>query len=441
MLIEIKNKKALGVITSGFLALFSIQDESVAQSFEDIFGQFSDDYSRPSSFHRPSANTKSIVPNTTSLNRDVLVSKSTLRQMEKGILELEKIVTKGGWPVIPIKGSRLKQGSNNAQISKIKKQLVIRGDLSKYNLNMPKEFDSQLESAIIKFQKRHGIKPSGFIGRKTRGALGISAKRRLSQMRVNKRRLENALLKLGPGRNIIVNVPDYSLQAVDGNRIELSSKVIVGRRDRQTPVISTSIQGINFNPYWHVPKSIAIRDLIPRQRKNRSFLRKQNFRVYKSWGGKEINPYSINWSSPSARKYLFRQDPGDHNALGRIRVHMPNKDIVYLHDTPTKKLYARQGRAFSSGCVRVQNIKELTRWILMEQDDWGNSRIENTLKSRKRVNAMIKNTIPVQFLYITSWVDSRGNINFREDIYRKDNKLANYRRVETSSKERQPLSP
>lgn len=387
------------------------------QSFEEIFGEFTGDFAGP-----PEKKYQSALPDklVTPLTSDLLVSQNALERMSLAIASLEKIVRAGGWPVISSKGARISAGTKRGELIKVKQSLVLQGDLNKRDVNFPNEFDYKLEEALTRFQKRHGLKASGIIDRRTRLALSFSAGDRLKQLQLNKYRLSLAVGKLQRNKNVIVNIPDYSLQAVEGENVVLASRVIVGRNDRQTPVISAKIEGVNFNPYWHVPKSIVVKDLIPFQRKKANFLQSQKIKVFKSWGGRELAPSSVNWYSPEVTNYKFRQDPGDHNALGLIRIHMPNKDIVYLHDTPTKKLYARRGRAFSSGCVRVQKIQKLAQWILSGKESWGEVKVKQTLQSGKRIDAMINKPISVQFLYITAWVDSRKELHFRDDIYKRD---------------------
>ena len=376
------------------------------------------------------------------LAHDIFLRKKSLEQMDKAIKRLSKIVKKGGWPTLKPRGIRLKVGDKNEEVTKVKRQLMTRGDLHKSGLGLRNHFNDSLEDAILNFQKRHGIRQSGYVDRRTRLALAISAKQRLKQLKVNKRRLKKAIAKNKEKKYVVVNVPDYTLQAVNNGKIDLSSRVVVGRFDRQTPDLSVKIEGVNFNPFWHVPQKLVREDLIPQQIKNPKFIEDQKLKVFKEWGGPRINPKSINWRSAAARSYKFRQDPGDQNALGRIRIHMPNRDVVYLHDTPTKKLFALRARAHSAGCVRVEKIKDLAKWILQDHKKWPKSKITETLKGTKHINAMIKNHIPVHFIYVTSWVDSKNQLHFREDIYKRDKGITRIARRKTKKKKEKPsLSP
>ncbi|MGH1351851.1 MAG: L,D-transpeptidase family protein [Methyloligellaceae bacterium] len=408
-------------------------------TFNSIFGEIPD-HSQIDALVRKEKEEDGAVPKS-SLEDNLLLSEATLARLNKKISQLEKIVKSGGWPAIPPKGIRIKSGDKSSHVAKVKQILVKQGDLSPHRLNIITQFDDSLEDAILHFQKRHGIRTSGYVDRRTRLALAVSAEMRLGQIKLNKSRLQKALKKVKGSKYIVVNVPDFSLQAINDGRIELTSKVVVGREDRQTPDINAVIQGVNFNPYWHVPYSLIKADIIPSQIKDPTFMKENHIKIFTSWGGRSIDPATVNWRSPEARKYKFRQDPGDHNALGLIRIQMPNADNVYLHDTPTKKLYGLRARAYSAGCVRVEKIRELTAWILENKKKWDRSKIDEVIASKKRVNAMIKKNIPVQFVYITAWVDPKGALNFREDIYDRDQGLKKYASRQEKVKGGNRLSP
>ena len=419
--------------------LFTFHINSTAYAdFEEAFGEFTDDSALETLFKNKSDDEKSYSQSDTS--KDILVSKKTLKQIEKQIAKLEKITKSGGWPTLKRKGQRIKHEDKNGQVAILKKLLVKQGDLALTAANIYEEFDHHLEDAVIRFQKRHGLKETGYVNRLTRLAMSIPAKTRLKQLRLNRLRIKQALVRKRGKRYITVNIPGYSLQAINNDKVELSSRVVVGRIDRQTPVMNTKIYGVNFNPFWHVPRKLVIEDLIPLQQKNPKFLEEQHLRIFDS-KGKKVSPSKINWKSASARNYLFRQDPGKHNALGLIRIHMPNAGNIFLHDTPTKKLYGLRARAYSAGCVRVERINDLAGWIINNKSKWSKSNISDVLESKKRKDVMIKKSIPVQIVYITAWASSDGTLHFRDDIYKKDKGLVRVASKENKPKVKKRLTP
>lgn len=434
------NQRQLNLVTALCTALILSSTSASSESFDSIFGEFADDHQMDSLLRKESrkAGKAPVSP----LESEILLSTASLKRMDKAIDRLESIVRKGGWPTIASKGTRIKSGERSPEVDDIKKQLVKRGDLPASRFNLMNSFDDDLEDAILKFQKRHGIRQSGYVDRRTRLALAITANKRLGQMRLNRQRLSKAIKQMkGDDKYVMVNVPDYSLQAVENNRIALTSRVIVGRNDRQTPDIYAKIEAVNFNPFWHVPDSLVRKDIIPNQLKDPNFMKENFIKVFKDYSSGPISPSKVNWRSAEARRYKYRQDPGDHNALGLIRIQMPNRHIVYLHDTPTKKLYGLRGRAYSSGCVRVEKIRDLSAWILKEKKGWDRSKIDDVIKAGKLKSPGLKKHIPVQFIYVTSWVDGKNNIHFREDIYDRDKGLKRYASKSEKVKDGNRLSP
>jgi murein L,D-transpeptidase YcbB/YkuD len=217
-----------------------------------------------------------------------------------------------------------------------------------------------------------------------------------------------------------VNIPAYELQAVSAGRLELVSRVVVGKPATPTPEVSTSVRAVNLLPYWHVPQSIANRALIPAVKKDPQYLAKEQFRVFLSWGGREIDPANVNWWAPQAKQYVFRQNPGPFNALGLIRLDMPNRHIVYLHDTPLKELFGYHLRPYSAGCVRVERIQQLSAWLLRGEAGWDQSRLEQAIRAGKQQTITLAQPVPVHFVYLSAWATGQGVAHFRMDIYDKD---------------------
>ena len=224
-------------------------------------------------------------------------------------------------------------------------------------------YDSEVEEGVKRFQIRHGLKPSGTIVQSMYPVLNITAEQRLSQLKLNFERLR-ALGSCGnEERYVFVNVPAFQLEAVEQREVEQRHRIIVGRNERQTPDVHTVIKALNFFPYWRVPDSIAMLDLVPLAQKTPEYLVNEGIRVFNGYNGPELDRSTIDWTSPQVTNYKFKQDPGDKNALGLVRLDMSNEHGVYMHDTPMKKLFDQRSRPFSAGCVRVQEVVQLAEWL------------------------------------------------------------------------------
>lgn len=283
-----------------------------------------------------------------------------------------------------------------------------------------KLYSQELQSVIVSFQKRHGLKPDGIIGENTRYWLNISHQERIRLMALNMLRL-----KLWPANQpqmILINIPGFDMEYWQDGEIIFNSKVIVGRTDRKTPLLSTRLDSIVFNPAWRVPTSIMRMDILPEALKHTSYFKRNGYEIVENWQSeKVINPNQIDWHSISINNfpYKLRQKPGKTNALGLYKFNTPNRYTIYLHDTPAKHLFSKQNRTFSSGCIRVQKAEQFMQ-LLMDRsgyppEDYGKRKTE-----KKTSVAQLKKSIPVYTTYKTVWVDELGITQFRTDIYNYD---------------------
>ncbi len=348
-------------------------------------------------------------------------SRTTLDATRGAVARYEAILRAGGWKTIP-RGKQIKAGNAGPRVALVKQRLMRTGDLPLAR-TITNRFDDATANALKRFQKRHGLKADGAIGAKTLAAMNISAAKRLYQLRINLTRLEKKLTGGLPRRFVMVNIPDYELQVVENNILRARHNVVVGRASRQTDIITTKITQTNFYPYWHVPQSIVRKDLLPRLRKGENLLYKMRMQVSRKWGGKALDPRLIDWNSPQAATLKFRQEPGVNNALGMLRINMPNRHAIYLHDTPTQNLLARHERAYSSGCVRVKDVFKLAKWLLEKNEGWDTKRIETTVRAGKPKTVTLKKPVPVYFDYITAWAGTNGAVQFRRDIYHRDGRM------------------
>jgi murein L,D-transpeptidase YcbB/YkuD len=279
-------------------------------------------------------------------------------------------------------------------------------------------YDTYVDAAVKRFQARHGLPSDGVMGKYTYAAMNVSAPVRLGQLETNLVRLRSMSGFLGD-RYVMVNVPAAQIEAVENGRVALRHTAIVGKIDRQTPILNSKINEIIINPYWNAPESIVRKDIIPLMRKNPQYLTENHIRILGP-DGNEIDPATIDWNTEDAAKFRFRQDPGSGNAMASVKINFPSPENVYMHDTPQQSLFSKLMRFDSSGCVRVQNVRDLVTWLLRDTPGWTRQRFEQTIKSGESVPVQIPNPVPVYFTYISAWSTGDGVVHFRDDIYGRD---------------------
>jgi murein L,D-transpeptidase YcbB/YkuD len=278
-----------------------------------------------------------------------------------------------------------------------------------------------MEAAVRRFQGRHGLRVSGRVDRPTLQAMNVPISARLAQLRMNQQRIRDLVDLRLDDRYVLVNVPAFQAEAVSQGVVEQRHRVISGKPDRQTPVVTASIRALNFFPFWRVPESIANKDVIPKLIKEPDYLQKEQIRVLTgSFVGPEVDATNIDWRTVDATRLRFRQDPGPQNALGLVRIDMPNEHGVYMHDTPMKPLFEQRSRAFSAGCVRVQDVFDLAAWIARGEQNMSRERIEEILQGGQPVDITLTKPVPVVFAYVTAWAEPNGRLVFRPDVYGKD---------------------
>ena len=217
----------------------------------------------------------------------------------------------------------------------------------------------------------------------------------------------------------MVNIPAAQIEAVENGRVVQRHTAIVGKIDRQTPIVNSAINEVIVNPYWNAPVSIVRKDIIPLMRKDPSYLAKNNIHIIAP-DGSEIDPAAIDWNTEDAAKYLLRQDPGKGNAMASVKINFPSPDGVYMHDTPQQSLFSKLMRFDSSGCVRVQNVRDLVTWLLRDTPGWNRSHFEQTIKSGANTPVALSVPVPVHFTYVTAWSTGDRVVHFRDDIYGRD---------------------
>jgi murein L,D-transpeptidase YcbB/YkuD len=346
------------------------------------------------------------------------VSEASIAALQQAIQRYRQIVAAGGWP-LPTQKITLRRGDTGSEVARIREHLVIEGDLPPGS-GRNGTFDQEFLEGLSRFQIRNGLRVSGFVDQRTLAALNVPAQERLAQLETNLKRVQGMMSFNKAPRYVLVNVPAFVAQAVEGGNLALDSNVVVGKPARATPKISAKIIEVNFYPTWSVPDMVARNDLIPAIRRDLNYFYEQHFNVMRDWQAPPLDPASVDWASPQVVSYKFRQDPGPQNALGLVRINMPNKHSVYMHDTPLKRLFGQSARAFSSGCVRVEKVLELVAWLLGDQKGWTLTKVEAQIESGQKLNVKLAKAVPVHFVYLTAFASGNGVAQFRADIYGRD---------------------
>ncbi len=349
-----------------------------------------------------------------------MVTLSSRQAMQGAIDYYREIVANGGWPSVP--RGKLEPKVRAARVVALRQRMAAEGYLDPATLDGPDAdlFDARMASAVRAFQRNHGIATTGIIGDRTRFELNITARARLHTLEVNLPRVAEYLTGLGP-RNILVNIPSAQLESVEFGRVFARHNVVVGKLDRPTPTLKSKVTTVNFNPYWTAPASIVEKDIVPKYLKDPTYLRQMNIRIFDGLGGPEIDPATVDWMNTAPDRYVFRQEPGEHNALATVKINFHNKYSVYMHDTPHRELFGANARYESSGCVRVDQVKTLVNWIIGDDGGYDEASFDMITASQEPYELPVKSAPDVRFMYLTAWVTDDGRVNFRPDIYQLDN--------------------
>ena len=326
----------------------------------------------------------------------------------------------GGFPIIKMKEEFLTKTESDSVLIQVKQRLVLSKDLSKNDNNVL--YTLELATAISNFQQRVGLPENGQLNFKTIAEMNKPVDFRIKQMLINLERLRWVPVEI-ENDYLLVNIPEYKLHVFENKKLLWETNVVVGKAAKQTSIFKGSISRIILNPYWNVPNSIINHEILPKLKRNSNYLSRNNMQVVA--GGKVINPKSINWRKYSKNiPYEIRQKPGNDNSLGKMKFLFPNSFSIYLHDTPSKELFDRNKRDFSHGCIRVENPKKLAMYLLRKDKNWNEQKVDKILETNTETGIEVNPTIPVYITYFTAWVDTNGNLNFRDDIYNLDEELA-----------------
>lgn len=356
------------------------------------------------------------------LEKSMMPRSKGYEALRKERKRLEKIIARGDWgPRIP-RGKTLKPGQSAKRVAVMRARL---GQIEGRNLGNSAAYDDKLVKAVQRFQIRHGLNGDGVAGPATLAAINTNASERLQQVVVAMERARWMNRNLGK-RHIHVNLADYTMRLKDNGRTVLESRVVVGKaKEHRTPEFSKDMTHMVINPTWHVPYSIASKELLPKLKKDRNYLNKRNMRLFNS-AGSVVNAANLNLNAYSENNFPYRikQLPDRGNALGRVKFMFPNRFAIYLHDTPAKKLFGRDTRAFSHGCVRVQKPFELAYALLRPQlGGKAEGTFQSILKSEKERFVNLDTAVPVHLTYESAFVNDKGQVEYRGDIYGRDRKI------------------
>jgi len=344
------------------------------------------------------------------------LSKANLAPTKAAIAHYEEIVARGGFPLVP--DVELEQGSSDPAVAVLRRRLTRSGDLTS-DTNYPEHFGADLDTAVKRFQASNGLAPTGVVDKRTIAALNVPSEVRLAQLKANLARLTD-LTKLVGKRYVLVNIPAAQIEAVENNVVATRYSGVVGKPDRPTPLLRSTITDLSFNPPWTLPPTVIKEDLIPKgrdmQKSGGNVLVKFGIDAYQ--GGKKLDPESIDWSSQQPFSLSYRQAAGKDNPLGFLKINFANSSSVYMHDSPKESLFGRNFRAASSGCVRVQNIEQLAAWLLAGQGT--PEQVAHLKESGETKIVRLRRPVPLYFAYVTAWATPDGVTQFRPDIYLKD---------------------
>ena len=332
--------------------------------------------------------------------------------LRDALAKYRDIAQRGGWGVLPA-DLKLKPGQTNASVPALARRLAVTGDYTGAVKEQDSTYGPELQEALKRFQRRHGLEPDGTVGRAVVAQLNVPADVRVSQIALNLERWRWLPRELGE-RHILVNVPEYRLEVWEGGQVPLSMRVVVGKKDTPTPIFADDMTYLVFSPYWNVPPDIVKNETVPSALRDPAFLDRTNMEVLDK-SGNPVDPSSIDMDKVA--DYRFRQRPGSSNSLGLVKFMFPNSFNVYLHDTPADSLFARATRSFSHGCVRVEFPEKLAQYVLASQPEWTSERISEAMHAGTEKTVKLSRSLPVYLGYWTTRVSADGILQFRDDLY------------------------
>jgi len=353
------------------------------------------------------------------LSHEPTYDEGTGQRIKDAALSYSDIAVRGGWPTIPA-DARFAIGVAGANDDLLRKRLIISGDLA--DDKTTGTFDNDVAEAVKRFQVRHGLAATGTITPRTIAALNVSVQKRIKQLEASLERLEQMDFPFGP-RYVVVNIPATFAEAVENDKVVRRYRVIVGKTEKPSPTLTAQITGVVLNPTWTVPSSIAKTEISAHMRKDPTYLSRMHMEVLDAHDN-PIDPHSVDWSGTHAPNFTVRQANGTFNALGAVKIDMPNSYSVYMHDTNQRNLFSDDYRFDSHGCSRVDNVRDLAAWLLSEEmPKWNRAAIDAAIATGAHQEVTLPKKVPVAWIYLTAWMTRDQVVQFRNDIYAQDEQL------------------
>jgi murein L,D-transpeptidase YcbB/YkuD len=353
------------------------------------------------------------------LSHEPTFDEGTAQRIKDAALSYSDLAVRGGWPTIPAE-AKFALGVAGPDDDLLRRRLIIGEDLAADKATGP--FDEAVAEAIKHFQVRHGMAATGTVTPRTLAALNIPVQKRIRQLEASLERLENMNFSFGQ-RYVVVNLPATFAEAVENDTVVRRYRVIVGKTEKPSPTLTAEITSVNLNPTWTVPSSIAKTEISAHMRKDPSYLARMHMEVLDGHDH-PIDPTAVDWSGARVPNFTVRQENGTWNALGAVKIDMPNPFSVYMHDTNQRNLFSDDYRFDSHGCSRVDNVRDLAAWLLKEEmPKWNRAAIDAAIATGEREDVMLPKKVPVAWIYLTAWMTRDQTIQFRNDIYDQDEQL------------------
>lgn len=338
-------------------------------------------------------------------------------RLETALEQYLQIAESGGWPAVPA-GPTIRPGARDPRNAVLARLLIASGDLDPDGKEFV-EYDDELQAAVLRFQSRHGLEPDALVGRATLRAMNVSAKQRVNQIRLTLDRLRQVLEKRRMDF-VLINIPAFEMHLIRAGETVWSSKVVVGETEAETPLFEATMRSVVLNPTWTVPHSIASEELLPKIQNDLDFLSRGGYEL-RDREGSSVDLTNVDWSSLNKNNfpYTLVQQSGPGNELGRVKFLFPNQYGVCMHDTPSKYLFEKYSRAFSHGCIRLDQPIDFAAELLNEEG-WSREQIDAQLESTETRSVALTEPLPVVITYLTTAVDEAGTVYFYHDIYGKD---------------------
>lgn len=352
------------------------------------------------------------------LSHEPTYDEGSAQRIREAALSYSDVAVRGGWPEIPA-DAKFALGTPSPNDELLRKRLIISGDLAADKVSGP--YDELLAEAVKRFQLRHGLAGTGTVTPRTLAALNVPVKKRIQQLEASLERLANMSFPFGQ-RYVVVNIPATFAEAIEDDKVVRRYRVIVGKTEKPSPTLTAQITSVNLNPTWTVPSSIAKSEISAHMRKDPNYLSRMHMDVLDAHDA-PIDPHSVDWSGTHTPNFTVRQQSGTFNALGAVKIDMPNSYSVYMHDTNQRNLFNDDYRFDSHGCSRVDNVRDLAAWLLKDQPQWNRAAIDAMIATGQRHDVAMTKKMPVAWIYLTAWMTKDQTVHFRNDIYAQDEQL------------------